>query len=71
MRSHQSSVFQFLGGISAEVSGDAGEAESVLSDRLGGESVEFARVGNWRLMQGLPAGVLSRSCFEARAISEA
>ncbi|WP_375494859.1 hypothetical protein [uncultured Nostoc sp.] len=36
LRSHQSGVFEWAGGVGAEVFGDAGEAESCLFDGFGG-----------------------------------
>ncbi|MBW4457729.1 MAG: hypothetical protein KME55_36680 [Nostoc indistinguendum CM1-VF10] len=47
MRSHQSGVFEWAGGVGAEVFGDAGEAESGLFDGFGRESAESLRVRNY------------------------
>lgn len=43
---HQSGVLQWRLGISAKIFGIAWEAEQSLFDGVGGESVEFAGVGN-------------------------
>ncbi|WP_176727018.1 hypothetical protein [Nostoc sp. KVJ20] len=40
--SHQSGIFEWAGGVGAEVSGDAGEAESGLFDDFRREIIEFA-----------------------------
>ncbi len=46
MQSHQSGVFEWAGGIGAEVFGIFGEAEAGLFDGLGGEGVEYFGVRN-------------------------
>ena len=43
-RLHQSGVFEWAGGVGAEVSGVVGEAESCLFDWTGRESAEFVGV---------------------------
>ncbi len=43
VRSHFTGVFEWAGGIGAEVFGVVGEAEAVLFDGVGGKGVEGAR----------------------------
>jgi len=44
LQSHYTGVFEWAGGVGAEVFGVAGEAKSGLFDGFGRKSVEFARV---------------------------
>ncbi|WP_193197981.1 hypothetical protein [Nostoc sp. MG11] len=46
LRPHQSSLFECVRGISAEVFGVVGEAEAVLFDCVGREIAEGSGVGN-------------------------
>ncbi|WP_176726880.1 hypothetical protein [Nostoc sp. KVJ20] len=46
-RLHQSGVFEWAGGVGAEVSGVVGETESCLCDGFGRENAKSLRVGNY------------------------
>ncbi|MEH2463537.1 hypothetical protein [Nostoc sp.] len=50
MRSYQSGVFEWAGGIGAEVFGVVGETESGLFDGFGGKSIELVRIRSKRLI---------------------
>ncbi|MBD2534571.1 hypothetical protein H6G97_35870 [Nostoc flagelliforme FACHB-838] len=47
LRSHQSGIFEWAGGIGAEVFGIVRKAESGLFDSVGRKSAESLRVGNY------------------------
>jgi hypothetical protein len=49
LRSHFTGIFEWAGGIGAEVFGVVGEAEAGLFDPVGGKGVESSGVGNSRL----------------------
>ncbi|MBD2498843.1 hypothetical protein [Nostoc sp. FACHB-280] len=68
VRSHFTGVFEWTGGVGAEVFGVLGEAEAGLFDPVGRESVELVGIGNWRLMRELPTSLLSLRVLERRRL---